>query len=257
MAMSDRTAAVTVGALILVLAAASCGGDGATDSSQSGNPAADQTEPAPDASQSADGATPTPAPLDSDAEVTIDLSTLILAWVEVQVRGIGGGGSYIYYPVPEIRQQQEELLEEILAEGDDYFVVRPVEGEPEVTIVDDGGCLLVQPLSVVFASDGVGLVNENMIFQANVRYSQGEYVSLANNGSNTHGGFAKGGVRRDESKQWDIYGDGPLLYKVQAPAELGYVVVGARWAGKSVENFSGEEADGIVEVACFFVAPGR
>ncbi len=249
----------TAGALILVLAAAACG-DGASDSSQSGNdgtPAANQAEPTADSGQSSNGASPTTTAGDSDAEVTIDPSTLVLAWVEVQVRGIGGGGSYVHYPDPGIRQAAEESLEEVLAEGDGYAVVRPIEGEPEVQFVDDGGCVLAQPFNIVTEDGKLSLVGENVVFDAYVRYSQTEHVSLADNGSNAHGGFAKGGVGRDESEQWEIFGDGPLLYSMPSTAHLGYLVVAARWAGTSIENFSGEEAGGIVEAACVFVAPAN
>ena len=44
----------------------------------------DQTEPVPDAGQSADGATPSPAAGDSDAEVTIDPSTSSLGQFDAQ-----------------------------------------------------------------------------------------------------------------------------------------------------------------------------
>ena len=266
MAISDRMVATTAGALVLVLVAAACGGDGASDPAEAGNatnPTANQPDPGTDPGQSSDGvgATTTPGSTtpatDSNAEFTIDPSTLVLAWVEIQVRGIGGGGSYVHYPDPALRQAAEESLEEVLAEGDGYAVVRPIEGEPEVKLVDDGGCLLAQPLKAVTEDGNVTLVSDNVVFEAHVRYSQAEHVTLADNGSNALGGFAKGGVSRDESEQWEIFGVGPLLYSVSSTAHLGYFVVGAQWSGTSIENFSGVEAAGSVEAACVFVAPGN
>ncbi len=84
-------------------------------------------------------------------------------------------------------------------------------------------------------------------------------------------------MRRDESQQWDIFKDGGLFYEVDSfvleensfgqalwigdaipPGDLNGVFVHVGWAGRSIENFSGEEADGFGEVGCIFVEdPGR
>ncbi len=259
MAISDLAVATTAGALVLVLAAAACGGDDAGASAQSDNGAsaeANQAEPATDSGQPTDGATSPTTQGQSEGEITIDPSTLALVWVEIQVRGIGGGGSYIHYTDPRAREAAELALEEVLAEGDGYIVVtEPSEGEPEIQLVDDGGCFLAQPVTIVYDdfTDDLWVENQNMLFNAHARYSQTEYVSLADNGNNAHGGFAKGGVGRDESQQWEIFSDGPLYYKVEATPSLGYFILGAKWTGTSIENFSGEEAAGVVEVACVFV----
>jgi hypothetical protein len=165
---------------------------------------------------------------------------LFLAAAEAQVQGIGGGARYVYFPLPEQRDAWQEILDDLIADG---------EGEPEPTSVDRGDCLFIQPVSVRVGEDAPILVQpENVIFEANFVVDQTEGLSIADNGENVHGGFRRGGEGRTESKQWEIFSAGTLLYEAKyvaagglGPNPLGSLTVAAEWAGTSVENFSGEE----------------
>jgi len=203
----------------------------------------------------------------------------VLVYAEAVVKGIGGGANYVYLSDEELRQTWDGLTDDVIRWGEDQDIVF-AGGEnptPEYTLVDDGGCQLFQPLLYESTTDEWIASTGNNLFNAFFRYSQAEYLSLADNGDNVHGGFARGGVRRDESQQWDIFKDGGLFYEVDSfvmeedtlgqdlwigdatpPGNLNAVFVHAGWAGRSIENFSGEEADGFVEVGCIFVEdPGR
>jgi hypothetical protein len=151
---------------------------------------------------------------------------------------------------------------------------------PPATVAVDGGCLFASTWLPDLAATivdryegGAGALLDPLpvVFQASFVTSPLESLSISHDVVDDviAGGYKYGGTgRRGEGEQWGLSGAGTVEYSIPSglsegwyldesdypwldgPLSMLYVPIRASWAGESVENWTGAEAAGRVDVTC-------
>lgn len=173
--------------------------------------------------------------------------SLLLYRVAVQVTGIGPGGNYVWVCGDEQVWAEEELPGTVFGHSGECTFLTPNFEEKLAVFLLTGG-------DAAFPDDAFNEV----FFSAGVRVSNSQYISIGHDEQYgiTTGGFYIGDGSREGSQQW-IIEEGTMSFGTKSLSSSSYNGrVEATWSGMSIDDFSGEEAEGHVSVKCdFFYSP--
>ncbi|MDW3218248.1 MAG: hypothetical protein R8F63_06515 [Acidimicrobiales bacterium] len=208
-------------------------------------------------------------PDSSTEERGVHPDQLVLLFAEGRVTGIGGGAHFVHFPDESVRRLWEDSRFDVVRVDDDCVVRAAPSVEDaldDAVAVDDGGCLVNQP--IVLTVNGYGLraapVGEP-VFNASFRLTQTDFLTLADNGENAFGGLSRSGgatSSRNTGEEWDLFSETPLDFEAAGiftgstpeTAIMSGAILTAHWAGESIENRTGDTAQGQVFITCVWVA---
>lgn len=205
------------------------------------------TTPTPPAEQATPTTgTPTPSSPSSEAttddaespsEIAIPVSAMYLVSAVAKVKGLGSTATFVH----EI-DACHVLVQNCNTE--DVAVLPTIEAN----------CGFINPVKFVLEGDGYTKFEPDG-FTAGFRANQFNHVSIGVSGDIVAGGYSLGGEGRGNSEQWPIEGgtvqvDGGTYSIVDDGPDRWSVSV--TWGGTSIENYSGDEAAGSVQIICIF-----
>lgn len=144
-----------------------------------------------------------------------------------------------------------------------YTGARPARFPEEVVEYGpgEGTCFVTGPLVIYWSGEAESVEFQMETFGAGFRVDNNNHVSIqaARDESGdivVVGGYSYGSEGRGNSDQWSVqFGDLELAWQI-APLNDGPLVtlsVVATWTGESIENFSGEESSGRIDITCTFL----
>lgn len=283
----NRIAAAAVGVVVLVVIGIGIvlsGNDSASDPPVAGerpNPLgeeADDTQlpvddPADDDGSSNPGdddpndeptdAGATAAPTSSTTSTLAPIDAPVLVYAEARV-SLGGGSRFAYLGDPEDREDYNELVREAAEDVDARDDL--ADPDPDVyQVVTNAACAVAQENILRVTRGGPTYQQLGAIqFGADFRIDQENFFSIADNGNGVAtGGLSQGDGGRTTSQQWEIFAPSLDIYAMRLDRTIErygnlavpFVLVIAAWQGNSIENFSGDEVNGVAVVSCLWRVP--